>query len=174
MNAAHEITHEIAGFRASVQINGLAIVPASVDHAPAIARDMRAADRAEGLALQLPSIEGGVAGSIAASAWAYVLLADGEPVAVWGVQELGTILAPRGWAWCLTTCRLEQHRRFFARASRWWMEAAKARHRSLEGLVDARHGASVRWLAWMGFGLSEPFQLPPLGIPFHRFSWERS
>jgi hypothetical protein len=147
------------------------IMGADYTHAEMLGRELRPVVRAELDAFGDPIEE--TRRALLASTWAAMCLDERGAVAAWGCLEGGTIAAPVGWPWCLTTPRVDAHRRFFARGSRLWLGSMLARCRRLEGWVDDRYPAAQRWLLWLGFALGEPRPIGPLGVPFRPFAIER-
>jgi hypothetical protein len=105
------------------------------------------------------------------SLWSWTAFeAGGGPVCAWGVVSL-SLLGGRGQPWCLTTERVADHGRLFARASRAWAAAMLADFETLEGWMDGRHAAAARWLGWLSFKLDDPIVAD--GVPWRRFTMKR-
>lgn len=146
----------------------IAIVPATIDHAYALAPVMRAADRAEAVAaLGLSPLEG-LRKSLESSIEAWCGMADGEVVCLFGLSYFN-ILVGEGCPWLLGSDLVERHSRAFLRRNKamvaHWLELFPV----LRNHVDARHTVAVRWLAWLGFTILPPVPYGPLRLPFHPF-----
>lgn len=122
---------------------------------PRVADFMRAADRAEVLALSGKTPFDALADSVRRSDYAFTVTVDGLPEAIFGV---GTVTAATGVGapWFLSTDRAFVDRRAFLRASVVWRDMFLRRFPVLRNVVDDRNELSRRWLAWLGFSLSEP------------------
>lgn len=161
------------GDGAHVHAGHLIILPGSVEHAEALARDLRPADRLECEAYDGRPAAEVVRESYRRSLWSWTAVEPGgEPVCAWGVVPL-SILGGSALVWCLTTHRLDAHRRLFARASREWVRLMLRDFERIEGFVDMRHAASVRWLGWLGLHLGEPV-VDGNGVPWRRYWLTRS
>jgi len=121
---------------------------------------------AEVLSLVDPS--GAIDGAIAAADFAWAGEADGEMVALWGVQS-ESLLSRQGYCWLLTTPALADHLFTFVRYSRIELEKIEGNYDLLYGWVDAANRKSIRWLEWLGFTIV-PVEVRPNGFAFHRFS----
>jgi hypothetical protein len=150
----------------------IAILPAAVHHAVELAANLRPADRAEAEAVY-DDVAGGLAWAIGDSAEAWVATVGGEIMCAWGVVDEGSLLVPIGRVWCMTTSLVEQHRRHFARESRRIVSQWRQRYWRLHNCVAADYAVSVRWCAWMGFTLGEPW-LDENGRSWRTFEWQAS
>lgn len=125
---------------------------------------------AEVLSLVDPS--GAIDGAIAGADFAWAGEADGEMVALWGVQS-ESLLSRQGYCWLLTTPALAEHMFTFVRYSRIELAKIETNYDLLYGWVDASNKKSIRWLSWLGFEIG-PLQVKP-GLlvdtfAYHRFS----
>lgn len=144
------------------------VVPARPEHVPPIARDMRAADRAEIWATALLQPAEGLALSLATSPLAWTGLVDGRPACMFGAGAApGT--SNHGVPWLLGTDRIERHQVAFLRRNRAYVEAMQERFSILSNRVDARNADSIRWLLWLGFTLGAAVPHGPFALPFHPF-----
>lgn len=142
------------------------IVRAERKHIKRVARRMRQADRDEVTATGFPCAAQALAHSLRHSGLAYTVLINGRAEAMFGVGDIN-ILAGIGGPWFLGTDALDAHRMAFLRGSRRWLPKLLARYEVLRNFVDVRNTASVRWLRWLGFTLSEPVEMN--GYLFHLF-----
>lgn len=127
---------------------------------------MRQADRDEIAAASGKTPAQALAFSLRKSSIARTALVDGVPEVMFGVGDIN-ILAGVGAPWLLGTDAVERHYVAFLRGSVDWRDQLLARYPTLKNFVDARNRASVRWLRWLGFTLSEPISVR--GHEFHLF-----
>lgn len=159
----------MSALRDREQAHGLIIHAGCVEHAEGLARDLRPADRLECEAYAGEPALAVVRASYERSLWSWTAFQPAEkcrPVCAWGVVPL-SILGGTAQPWCLTTDRVADHARLFARASRAWLAHMLADFASLEMWVDGRHAAAVRWVPWLGFRLDGPVMTPD-GVPWRR------
>lgn len=142
------------------------IVPARACHLRRLAEVMRQADRDEIEARSGRTPLGALMGSYRASSMCRVVLIDGKPEVIFGVGTLN-VLAGVGSPWLLGSDAVWQHRKEFMRQSRVWLRQLSARYQVLRNVVDCRNAASIRWLGWLGFRFSQPFD--HRGRPFMLF-----
>ncbi|MCV6545692.1 MAG: hypothetical protein OIF56_00140 [Cohaesibacter sp.] len=147
------------------------IVPATKDHAKAIAPYMRQADRDEVMAgsghLPLEAL----LFSLNQSDQAWTGRVDGVPAVMFGVGTIN-LLYRIGAPWLLGTEAVERHSLVFLRHSMLWKSHLLSLYDELHNVVDDRNDVSKRWLVWLGFELGEPFDLGN-GICFRSF-WMRN
>ena len=142
------------------------IVPARASHLRRLAQVMRQADRDEIAARSGRTPLGALMGSYRASSQCWVVLIDGKPEVIFGVGTLN-VLAGVGSPWLLGSDAVWAHRKEFLRGSRWWLRQLFGRYSVLRNVVDCRNEASIRWLGWLGFRFSQPFD--HRGRPFMLF-----
>lgn len=131
---------------------------------------MRACDAAEVRASSALTPAEALRQSLALSTRAWCALAESGPVAMWGVGAARTVLSGTGSPWLLATPGLHGLRRDFLRLSRHYVAFMHEDFPMLENYVRAGNGASLRWLAWCGFGIAErPVPYGAAGEPFYRF-----
>jgi hypothetical protein len=146
------------------------IVAATAGHAAAIAANARQADIdelwAQARATPLAAMRIGLCHG------AKTGLLDGVPVCMFGVTPHG---ADAGVPWMVTARGMESlsAQKRLLTASRAEFDAMKARYSMLFNVVDERNDAAKRWLAWLGFTLSDPVSYGPLGLPFRLFQWSK-
>lgn len=131
------------------------IVPARPEHIRSIARRMRQADRDEVFASSRVTPGQALCRSLRKSAKAWTAMIDGRPEIMFGVGDLN-ILAGVAAPWLLGTDAVEEHYVAFLRGSVEWRNQLLRRYSTLRNFVDARNRASIRWLRWLGFKLSDP------------------
>jgi hypothetical protein len=100
--------------------------------------------------------------AVLAGSDAWVGLAGDKVACVFGALPQDGLAPAR--VWLLTTPLVEDHAIAFARGSAAVIDALLRRHGGLEGWVLERNTRSMRWLAWLGFRLGEPFVLEPVGL----------
>jgi len=127
------------------------VVKADPSHIPALASSMRAEDVAECYAYGRSPAQA-LEESLARATYAYTAIADGEPIAMWGVREVG-LLGGEAVVWCLTGEGIWRHKKTFLRGSRAFAEYLRKRYSTVWNLVDSRYTRAIRWLKWMGFSI---------------------
>lgn len=127
------------------------IVPALPEHIPAIAGDMRAADRREVWASHRHTPEEALEMSLACSDLAWTCFVNTSPAFMWGAARHGSILSSTGHPWLLGTPRIYAVRREFLRQCPLYVNAMQEAFPLLENFVHAKNPASIRWLQWCGF-----------------------
>lgn len=131
------------------------VVPARAAHVRSIARRMRQADRDEVFAASGRSPVGALTFSLRKSSHAWTAIIDGVPEVMFGVGELN-VLAGIGAPWLLGTDAVDRHYVAFLRRSVWFRDQLLRRYPTMRNFVDVRNRASIRWLRWLGFTLSDP------------------
>lgn len=144
------------------------LVPATLDHAIAMAPRMREADRQEIWASSRQAPEESLRQAVMASRRPLAGLMDGEVACLLGVVPQST-LSGTGAAWMLGTDLIERHPLVFLRHSRPVLAEIGRGFSYLHNWVDARNVVAIRWLRWLGFTLHEPAPYGALGLPFHHF-----
>lgn len=120
-------------------------------HIPAIAANMRDADRIEVWVSHRHAPAQALASSLKRSEMAWTCLVDGVPAFMWGVARLGSLISRKGSPWLLGTPAIHRTSREFLRQCPAYVERMQARFPRLENFVHARNRLSVRWLRWLGF-----------------------
>jgi hypothetical protein len=141
------------------------VVPATVEHARAMAPNLRAADLAEVVALTNMPVAEVLIESVAMSNHAFTVLEDGEPIAMAGVGPWESVLSGIGHAWMLGTDGVTRNKKRLLRESRARMPELMEGYGSIRNVVDGRYEASLRWLRWLGFSVSE--EKHHNGTPYH-------
>ena len=135
------------------------VVPATLEHARALAPILRAADVAELAELcrePLESLEQSVAGS----SEAFAVFVDGEIVGIFGVYPR-SVISDEAFPWLLGSETMATHARAIMVFSRNWVEEKRKQFRYLHNYVSPHNVAAIRWLRWLGFTVSD--RLTPLG-----------
>lgn len=146
------------------------VVRATDLHAIALAPRLRVVDSLE---IREPDDPLGIIRrSLDQSTHSWAWLVDGVPICMWGVAPK-SLLGGAGWVWFvaaheITECDL----RTFLLGSRRMVDVLLAIYPTLEGYVDTRFTASVRWIRKMGFTLGVMCK-HPTGVPFRHFIRER-
>lgn len=133
----------------------LRLVPATVEHAQAIAPLLRAADLDEIRIMFGPDPVEMLAHGIEHSSEAYAALEDGVPFAIGGVVP-ANMIAGTGRPWMLGTPGVGRNPRWFLKTSRESLARAFETYATLQNYCDARYAASIRWLRWLGFTIGDP------------------
>lgn len=145
------------------------IVPATEAGAVALARRLRAADKAEVTAQGLTPQQALVQ-SLRGSLWARMAVLGGRPFCMWGV-EAASLIGGVGYPWLLGSAVLDRFPRDFLRESRAGLAEMLETFERLDVFVDARYAKAVRWLRWLGFVAGEPVMFG--GVPFYPFERRR-
>jgi hypothetical protein len=123
------------------------VVPATQEHAEALAPNLRSEDVDEVWAASqstpLEALETGLRLTNEPSS----VLVDGEPIAMFGVASVITGL---GAPWLLGARAIEEHRWEFLRRSRVELARIRRPFARLTNYVDARNHTHIRWLEWLG------------------------
>jgi hypothetical protein len=145
------------------------VVRATDEHAVAMAPHLRMVDCREIRVGADPLAT--IRESLAPSSHAWAWIVDGEPVCMFGViprSALGGV----GLAWFMATERLpEMDMRTFLLGSRAAVQMLLGIYPRLEGVVDTRFTASVRWIQKMGFTFGP--EVTVQGVPAIHFSLTR-
>jgi hypothetical protein len=142
------------------------IVRAAPEHIQTIADRMREDDRREVEAMNDSTPAEALTFSLRKSSRAWTVVMDGQPEVMFGVGDIN-ILAGVGAPWLLGTDAVLAHQVEFLRGSREWISQLLRRYSVLRNFVDARNAASIRWLRWLGFSISDPIM--HRGHAFHMF-----
>lgn len=135
----------------------ITIRSATEDDARELAPLLRAEDRLEVLALGLQPIEG-LFQSLAGSRESWTYRAQGRIVCMAGIAPR-SLIGRAGVPWLLGSELVRRHRRLFMVETRRMVAHWLTQFDSLINIVDARYGAAIRWLDWLGFEIGEPFPL---------------
>lgn len=111
-----------------------------------------------------------IRGSLVKSAHAWCWLIDGEPACMFGAAPR-SIIGGEALVWFLATDAINLDRRTFWVGSQAAVDALLDIYPKLEGYVDARFVASVRWIRRLGFRV-DPMRVVR-GVPFHHFEVNR-
>ena len=131
------------------------IEPATPEHIPAIAADMREADRREVWASHRHTPEEALEYSLERSELAWACLVEGVPAFMWGAVRQGSLISLTGTPWLLGTPAILKVSREFLRQCPVYVARMQERFPRLENFVHAENRLSVRWLKWCGFTLEE-------------------
>lgn len=118
---------------------------------------MRQADRDEVYAASGRSPSDALIFSLRKSSHAWTAVIDGVPEVMFGVGDIN-ILAGIGAPWLLGTDAVERHYVAFLRRSVGFRDQLLRRYPTMRNFVDVRNRASIRWLRWLGFTLSDPVE----------------
>lgn len=132
------------------------IVPARACHLRGIAARMRRADRDEIDAVSGRSPLSALSFSYRNSRMCWTVLIDGQPEIIFGAGDVN-VLTGIGAPWLLGSDAVERISAKFLRGSVDWLGQLLARYQVLRNVVDCRNTVSIRWLRWLGFEFSPPF-----------------
>ena len=149
------------------------IIPANHGHIPAIAADMREADRREVWASHRHTPVQALTAALAKSDIAWTCKVAGVPAFMWGVSRCGCLLSETGAPWLLGTPAILQIQREFLRQCPAYVERMQAEYPRLENYVHAGNRASMRWLGWLGFTIEKRTPVLWHGEQFYKF-WRES
>lgn len=144
------------------------IVPATDEHARAIAARLREADKIE-LGEHAPErLLDILLDAVRVSRWANAALLDGAPVLVYGVSQHKKN-SKWGVPWLLGTDGIEHIRRRFVRDSQGEVDLMLARFSFLFNQVHDRNQLCIRWLMWLGFCIDFEHPVTHRGQTFLNF-----
>lgn len=149
-------------------MSAIDVIPATVDHARALAPRMRAADRDEVWASGGFGPLAALERSLALSPLAWTGTVDGVPACMFGAAS-ASLLGGEGVPWLLGSDLIERHQRAFLRRNREYVRQMQAAFPVLRNMVDARNMTSIRWLRWLGFTIGPAVRWGTAGLPFHPF-----
>lgn len=145
------------------------VVPATDAHAIAMAPNLRMVDCKEIRADEDPLDI--IRESLGKASHAWTWLVEGAPVCMWGIEPK-SVMGGTAWAWFYSTEALTRcDKRTFLLGSRAMLGVLLSIYPHIEGFVDARFVASVRWIRKMGFRVGDPFEYG--NVPFRHFVKER-
>lgn len=149
------------------------IVLASQEAIEAIGK-LREADEREVWAAARMTGEIALRMSFERSCKAWAILADGDPVGVFGVSDYPHV-KDQGSPWMLANDRVNTVWKFLLRVTKEYVHGPMMEgYNSLFNFVDAHNKASIRWLKWVGFHISNPVPYGVDGELFHPFWLRRS
>lgn len=127
----------------------ISIVPATEEGAAFIAAGMQRPHREECEGAGMTAA-GALAVSLSSAAVAEMALADGEPIAMWGLNP-GAMLGGSAIVWMLGTDALKRYPIYLCRYTKRFMDSAQAIYPTLECVTDIRYPTGCAWLEWLGF-----------------------
>ncbi len=131
------------------------VLPAAPEHIPAIAANMREADRREVWAAHRHTPLEALEGSLARAELAWTCFVHGRPAFMWGVCRRGSMISETGSPWLLGTPAIVRVRLEFLRQSPAYVARMQERFPRLENHVHAENRLSIRWLTWCGFTVDD-------------------
>lgn len=145
------------------------VVPATMEHAHALAQNMRKSDAEEVMAsggyTPLQALEE----SLKISCEAHAMFLHGKLAMIFGVA--GAPGRP-GVIWALGSDVISEHTKAFMQASKAWIEQLKRRYPVLVNAVHSRNKPSLRWVKRLGFTVQEPIIFGRKGELFCPIVWE--
>ncbi|HJU38190.1 MAG TPA: hypothetical protein VJ724_01360 [Tahibacter sp.] len=148
------------------------VVPATAEHAAAVAAQAREADIAELWAVAHVTPAEAIRQGLALSGDARAALFDGVPACVFGVSTIAEFPG-RAVPWMVGTAALERHQSAFLRRCRPVVLDWASRYDLLVNWVDARNLTAIRWLQWLGFVIGDPMPYGVDGLSFRPFEMRR-
>ena len=135
------------------------ITEALPEHIPAIAEDMRKADRREVWASHRHTPQEALEYALSRSELAWTCTIEGVPAFMWGVARQGSLMSVVGAPWLLgTNLFFGAHRKLhreFLRQCPDYVDRMQGCFPRLENFVHAENRLSIRWLKWCGFILDD-------------------
>jgi hypothetical protein len=131
------------------------VIPAAPEHIPAIAADMREADKREVWASHRHSPAQALESALARSELAWTCLVHARPAFMWGVARQGSLISFVGAPWLLGTPDILTVLTEFLRQSPAYVDRMQERFPRLENFVHAENRLSIRWLQWCGFSVDD-------------------
>jgi hypothetical protein len=142
------------------------------DHADHIAEHLRDIDKIEAWAMHRLSPVMAVNGSIFLSEYSYTVLADDEPILVFGVQQ-ESLLSDTGVVWLLATDGISKIKKSFVKQCQKVFLDLIQEYQMVYNYVYTENKIALRWLKWLGFEIHEPKMVGAMGIKFHRVEYRR-
>lgn len=149
------------------------IVPATAEHAAALALELRSGELAEleaqGFESPLDALRAGLRMSDECCSALY----RGRVVAMFGIGRDAsgpTSTLGGDWVgslWFLTGEGFPLAARHFMKPARALVALMLERHLVLATVIDARYDAALRWARWLGFEILAARPYGPAGLPFH-------
>ncbi|MDR1947619.1 MAG: hypothetical protein LBQ51_10720 [Desulfovibrio sp.] len=124
------------------------------EHIPAIAANMREADRREVWAWRRETPEAALRFSLSRSLAAWTGVIDERPALMWGAGA-ASLLSSVGNPWLLGTDAILSVQRPFLLHSGAFVAHMQAMFPRLENHVHAGNVLSIRWLKWCGFTIDD-------------------
>lgn len=147
------------------------IVPATYEHARAIADHPRAADVAELWAASRTDPFSAMMRGMESTAEPLTAIYKGRPAAMFGVAPF-SIMGGIGSAWMIGSSVLNQMgaQKDLLRLSEPVVQYMQRQFPNmLYNFVDERNTAAIRWLRWLGFQFTDPIPYGVDGLPFLPF-----
>lgn len=147
------------------------IVPATIEHAHAIAEKARPADVAELWTSSRTTPFEAMLRGMERTARPFVAIYEGEPACMFGASPF-SIMGGMGCAWMIGSTVLNRPgaQRDLLRLSVPVVEHMQDQFpRLLYNFVDQRNHSAIRWLRWLGFEFSDPMPYGEDGLPFLPF-----
>jgi hypothetical protein len=141
------------------------IRPAADADALYVARHLKVDDLLELGALHKGDITPLVQLAVKVSAKVYAWGPEGEPMALFGVQNAH----PVGYIWSLATPKALENWRLFHRETPTIINDLGQGYDVLANIKDARQHGHIRWLRSLGFTFINTHRMGPYGLPFHEF-----
>ena len=142
------------------------------DHADYIAKHLREVDRIEAWALHRLSPTMAVNGSLFLSEHSYTVLADDEPVLVFGVQP-ESMVSSTGVVWLLATDNIIKIKKQFVKRCKNVLLDLIQDYDVVYNYVYTKNTTALRWLKWLGFTIHPAEAMGAMGAEFHKVEYRR-
>jgi hypothetical protein len=143
------------------------ILPATAEHAEALAPIMRQKDRDEVWALAhrtpLEALTLGLEQSESPQTGFY----GPKILCMMGIARQGLVTGI-GVPWFLSSVHVEEHPRAFLRSCKRYFSYWSQDYDFLVNYVDARYTEAVEWVRWLGFEVHPAERVGKDNLPFHR------
>lgn len=144
------------------------IVPVNEQHISFLAGHMRDGDVAE-IAVSLGvSPAQAIQSAIKKSRHSATALADGEPMAIFGVVT-PTVMSSVASPWILSSSIVEKHKRAYMRMSKAMVEDWRKQYRVMQQLIDSRYHEAIKWVEWLGFEAVDTYIVGAEKVPFYLY-----
>lgn len=144
------------------------VIPATLEHAEAMAPNLRECDRQEIWAASRQLPRDSLRHAVMASSCAWTGMVDDDIACMFGVVPQ-SLMSGSGFVWMLGTPLVEKHAVMFLRRNRAKVAEMASQFPYLHNYVDARNETAIRWLRWLGFTIHDAEPYGALGLPFHHF-----
>lgn len=145
------------------------VIPATAEHIPLIAANVREADRLE-FAANWRSAAQVMETGLRVSSKAYTGMVNDMPVCMFGVAPVGAMMPGHGRPWMVGTKQLDDYAVLFLRRCKPQIKEMLTLYPVLTNYVAESNTKAIEWLRWMGFTIAETATLTGIRrMPFLHF-----
>ena len=127
------------------------VVKAHVNHLPALARNLRVSDRVELSAAMGENLLSALEVSYERSVACWCIEVDKNPIVIWGVAPMNSLLGTIGMPWMVGTNAMEEWKGFIGKKSRCFIDLMHYLFPLLINYVHGENALALRFLRWCGF-----------------------